>query len=107
MSTPYLVPLSGIPETFAITLGGVSYTFTVQYRNDPGGNGGWVLDIGDASNDPIISGIPLVTGADLLEQYGYLSFSGALYVQTAQDPDATPTFTNLGTDCNLYWVPAI
>lgn len=46
----------------------------------------------------------MVTGADLLAQYGYLGFGGSLYVQTVQNPDATPTFTNLGTDCNLYWV---
>jgi hypothetical protein len=103
MSTPYLIPLAGVPETFGITLGGTTYTFTLAWRNAPC-NPGWFLDIGDANNNPIIRGLPMVTGADLLAQYGYLGFGGSLYVQTVQNPDATPTFTNLGTDCNLYWV---
>ena len=103
MSTIYEIPLQvGTPQSFSITLGGVQYRLTLQYRNDPAA--GWTLDIADSTGDPIISGIPLVTGADLLAQYAYLGFGGRLRVQTTSDPDAVPTFTNLGDDGLLYWV---
>lgn len=105
MST-YVVPLSGSNESFSITLNTVNYGFLVMWRDDPCGMGGWFIDISDSLGDPLVQGIPLITGADLLEQYGYLGFNGSLYVQTAQDPMAPPTFDNLGTDCQLYWVDA-
>ena len=99
-----IVPLLGANETFQITLAGVSYGMQVVWRNDPGGEGGWFLDIADDEANPLLQGVPFVTGTDLLAQYGYMGFGGSLYVQTVQEPDATPTFTNLGTDCQLYWV---
>jgi len=89
-------------QQFTITLSGVTYTLTLQYRNISAG--GWVLDIGDSNNNPIIQGIPLVTGANLLAQYAYLGFTGALWVQTQDDPDAVPTFENLGIDGQVYYV---
>jgi hypothetical protein len=99
----YKIPLQpGVPQTFAATLDGVTYTLTLLYRNDP--SGGWVLDIADANGNPILGGIPLVTGVNLLEQYAHLGFVGGLYVQTTSDPDAVPTFENLGSDALLYWV---
>lgn len=100
----FIIPLRGTNELFAVALNGISYSMVVIWRDDPGGQGGWMLDIYDSQNDPILQGIPFVTGADLLAQYEYLGFGGSLYVQNDLDTDATPTFTNLGTDCNLYWV---
>jgi hypothetical protein len=101
----FTIPLTGSNEIFSITLNGVSYILTVIWRDDPCGMGGWFLDIADSVGDPLVQGIPFVTGADLLAQYGYLGFGGSLYVQTLLDnPQAPPTFTNLGTDCQLYWV---
>ena len=103
MSTAYEIPLQvGIPQTFTAKLSGVEYQLTLQYRNAP--NGGWVLDIANSAGVPIVSGIPLVTGANLLEQYAYLGFGGRLWVQTTSNPDAVPTFSNLGEDGLLYWV---
>jgi hypothetical protein len=102
MTTIYGIPLQAQPQTFTITLSGVAYTFVLNYRNTVGG--GWVLDIYNSSNVPIIQGLPLITGANLLAQYAYLGFVGALWVQTADNPDAVPTFQNLGTDGLLYYV---
>lgn len=104
MSTIFQVPVQTTGQVFTITLSGVIYTFTLLYRNVD--QGGWVLDIGDANNNPIVQGIPLVTGTDLLAQYVYLGFVGGLYVQTTTDPDAVPTFTNLSVDSQLYYVTA-
>jgi predicted Zn-dependent protease with MMP-like domain len=102
MASFYKVPLQAAPQKFTIVLSGVTYTLTMQYRNTL--MGGWILDIGDANNNPILQGIPLVTGVNLLDQYAYLGFVGALWVQTTTDPDEVPTYENLGTDGNVYYV---
>ncbi|SPA44833.1 phage baseplate plug family protein [Cupriavidus taiwanensis] len=96
------IPLSPLPQRFAITLGGVDYRLTVQYRK--AGGAGWVLDIADANNAPLVSGIPLVTGTDLLAQYKHLGFAGRLWVQGSADPDDVPTYEDLGIGSHLYWV---
>jgi hypothetical protein len=101
----YAIPVQqSTPQNFQILLGGVSYRLSLYYQNVP--QGGWTLDIADVSDNPILQGLPLVTGANLLAQYGYLNFGGALWVQTYTDPDAVPTFENLGGDAVLYWVTA-
>ncbi|TDV39524.1 hypothetical protein C7405_101643 [Paraburkholderia caballeronis] len=96
------IPLNPAPQTFFITLSGVVFQLTVQYRQ--AGGAGWVLDIADRNGNPIIGGIPLVTGVNLLEQYGYLGFTGGLWVQGSDDPDNVPTFDDLGIGSHLYWV---
>lgn len=98
----FSIPLEvGKPQALSIELGGLTYQLTFLYRNDP--NAGWTVDIADSAGNPIVQGIPLVTGADLLAQYRHLGFNGALVVQTAHDPDAVPTFENLGKDAQVYW----
>ena len=62
------------------------------------------MDIGDVNGNPLVSGIALVTGADLLGQYAYLGIGGQLIVMTDGDPSAIPTFTNLGIESHLYYV---
>lgn len=101
MSTVYIVPLLPTPQTFEITLGTTTYNLTVKWNTV---SICWVLDIADTANTTIVSGIPLVTGADLLAQYGYLNFGGKLIVQTDNAPNAVPTYANLGADSKLYFV---
>ncbi|AMM17512.1 hypothetical protein AX768_25265 [Burkholderia sp. PAMC 28687] len=96
------IPLSGVPESFLIALSGVQYKLTLQWRDAP--QGGWVLDIADSLANKIVSGIPLTTGADLLEQYAYLGIGGELWVQTDGDPAEVPTFENLGSTSHLYFI---
>lgn len=102
MATYSTIPLQAQPQAFSITLSGVVYNMTLKYQNVS--MGGWVLDIADANNKPLLQGVPLVTGADLLRQYSHLGFGGALWVQTQSNPNAVPTFKNLGTDGQLYYV---
>lgn len=103
MPSYYRIPLKvGTPQYFEATLGGVAYRLTLKYRNVE--QGGWCLDIADANGTSIIAGLPLVTGADLLAQHKHLGIGGRLWVQTLSDPDAVPTFENLGDDGVLYWV---
>ncbi|RRA01116.1 phage baseplate plug family protein [Burkholderia cepacia] len=101
-TTIYEIPLTPDPQTFTITLSGVAYQMTLQYRR--AGGTGWILDIADASGNALVSGIPLVTGVDLLGQYGYLGFGGRLWVQGADNPDNVPTFDDLGIGSRLLWL---
>jgi hypothetical protein len=96
----YTIPLTNTPQTFQIELAGITYTLTVKW-NDMGQS--WMLDIADSNNNYIVSGIPLVTGNDLLSGLAYLGIGGSLYVLTNSGsyPAAVPTLDNLGTDVQL------
>lgn len=98
----YEIPLSPAPQRFAIALAGTSYRLTVQYRD--AAMAGWILDIADINDNPILAGIPLVTGTDLLGQYATLGFGGSLFVGTDGDPDAVPTFGDLGQTAHVYFL---
>lgn len=91
----------GQAQTMQISLNGTVYTIKVRWC-DPASC--WTLDLSDSSGNPIIQGIPLVTGADLLTQYEYLGIGGALIAQTDNDVDAVPAFDNLGSQAGLYFV---
>lgn len=79
----------------------MEYRITVKW-NKPASC--WIVDVADNAGKAIVCGMALVTGADLLEQYGYLRFGGQLIAQTAHDADAVPTFTNLGGDGKMYFM---
>lgn len=100
MST-YEIPLSGQAQSFQVVVLNVTYTFTLIWREAAAE---WVLDIADVNGNPLVQGIPLVTGIDLLGQYGYLGLGYQLWVATDGDPDAVPTYANLGTLSHLYVV---
>ncbi|MDR8026974.1 hypothetical protein KPA93_27545 [Burkholderia cenocepacia] len=99
--TTFEVPLSSDGQTFKVSLDGAIYQLTVQWRN---AIGQWLLDIADANGDPLVNGIPLVTGCNLVEQYRYLGFNGGLWVQGADDPDDLPGYADLGSSSHLFWV---
>lgn len=97
------IPLTPAPQRFSISLGGQEYQLRLSYQNAP--EAGWLLDINQSgSGTPIACGLPLVTGADLLGQYEYLGIPGQLWVATDGDPDAVPTYDNLGQGGRLYFV---
>lgn len=96
--------MAALPQKFRVSLSGTIYkmrlTFcaAAQY---------WLLDIADADGNPIVNGIPLVTGALLLNQYAYLGFPGNLYVSNSPDPDAIPGWGDLGVNAQLCYKPAV
>lgn len=102
MPKTYKIPLSDKPQRFSITLGGVDLRMTLAYRNVE--QGGWTLDIADAQGSPLISGIPLVCGADLLAQHASVGIPGRLYWQGAPDPDQPPSFEGIASEGALFWV---
>lgn len=93
----YMIPLEPEPQSFSIALNGVEYRLTVRWFEAPAG--GWLLDMATVDDEPVLSGIPLVAGCDLLEQYEYLGIGGRLVVSG----DMPPTLDNLGNDVTLLF----
>ncbi len=90
----YQVPLTPTPQTFSMVLpNGLTYNFRLIFNFTP--NPCWLLDIADANGNPLVCGIPLVTGADLLAQYAYLGLACKMWCSSL------PTFANLGVTAFL------
>lgn len=95
----YEIPLTSEPEAFNLSLAGREVRLVVRWIEAR--EGGWMLDILEPDNAaPIVCGIPLVAGADLLEQYAYLEFGGELRLSG----DEPATLDNLGTDVRLLFI---
>lgn len=101
MSTAYEIPLSAEPQTFVITLAGAARRLTVRWSDL---TGLWLLDLASPEGDPILSGLPLLPGVDLLGQHKHLGFGGELWVQSLSDPNKTPDLESLGTDGLVFFV---
>ena len=98
----YEIPLTSANQTIRISILNTTYIIRTYYCNVD--MGGWVFDISDASGNAILTGVPMVTGANLLEQYAYLGLGFGMFVSTDGDMTAIPTFDNLGTNGHLYVV---
>ena len=106
MATNTEIPTQGgRPFNERVELLGVTYTLHFQWNKRAAC---WVLDIYDSTDQlKALCGIPLVTGADLLEQFLYIdlgrhAFMTAMTIGPGAPPDQVPTFWNLGTDSHLY-----
>ena len=96
------IPLSNSSEAFSVSLGGAYYNLATRWNAQINY---WTLDISDANNNPIVLGIPMVAGRNLLEPYQTLGFNFALYVM-CDGTQNDPAFTTLGISDNLYYVGA-
>ncbi len=84
-----------------ITLSNVTYKLGVKWNAFAAY---WVLDFADQNDAPILRGIPLVTGIDLLGQHKHIIPAGMLVAQTDGDAFAVPTADNLGTKGHIFYV---
>lgn len=94
----YEIPLSGAPERFEIEIAGNNYKMRIKW-NDYLNR--WCMDISRTDDTPLIRNLAMVAAENLLEQYEYLGFNFALYMQVDGKPYADADFTNLGTDARL------
>lgn len=102
----FLIPLRGIAESFEISLAGVNYLLTVKWNNSP--DAGWIFDLDNAdTNVSILAGAPFITGDNCLDGLDYLGIQGQIIVFTDGNADAVPTYTNLGTESNLYFTTSV
>lgn len=96
-----LIPFTNVPQEFEITLADRELILVNKW-NEP--SQCWLIDIIDAvTGNPIVAGIPMVTGCDLLEQYAYLGLNGQIIIYTDGDELSPPTLTNLGVEGNAYF----
>lgn len=102
MSTPFKIPLGAGAQSFVVPLAGVSYRMLLRWCAS-NATPAWVLDISTEAGAPLVRGLPLVTGCDLLSQHAHLGIGGGLYVVSDTDP---PTFDSLGTTTKLYFLPS-
>lgn len=90
------LPLTPQNRAFSATIAGALYKIVIIWRA-----GCWYMDLSDSSDSLIAGSIPLVTGADLLEQYAYLGLGFALFVVCDADGQDYPTENDLGISSHL------
>lgn len=102
MTTFYEVPIIAPPQIFNVQFpNGNTYFFRIMYNNceiTPC----WTIDIADSLLNEMVNGIPLVPGADMLEQYGYLGLGCIMWCTTDGDELQVPTRDNLGSTAHLW-----
>jgi len=101
MADVFEVPTTPTPQTFSIALAGVLYRLTLKWNVTAQV---WALDIDGVDGVPVLCGVPVVTGVDLLEPFAYLELGGKLFAMTDNDADLPPAFGNLGTTAHIYWI---
>lgn len=90
------IPLSADNQRFSIRINAATFTFRLLWRD-----GLWILDLNDAAGLALLCGVPLVTGSDLLAQYGYLGLGFALRVSCDDPTQELPSKTDPGSASHL------
>ncbi len=99
--------IAGRPQKQRVTLQTVTYTLLLNWND---WSECWVLDIYDSTGvTALVTGLAVVTGADLLGQLAYLDVASqaALMIMSTGpgvSPDEVPTFENLGTEGQIIYV---
>lgn len=81
-------------QSLNVRLEGITYGIDVIWR------GGYYLSI-SSSGKQIVTGIPLVTGCDLLAQYKYLKIPGKWIIYSDVDRSIVPEYSTLGQTSHL------
>lgn len=91
------IPLTPDNQQFNMVINNAAFRLKILWRERY-----WVMDMLDGEDNVIISGIPLITGVNLLAQYPALKFGFALVVICDDPAQALPTKTDLGVASHLY-----
>jgi len=100
-----IIPLLSVNQTFDIVLpvdgNNLKLGFYVYWNKIAEY---WCMDITDYRvGKKVLSGIPLLTGENMLEQYKYLAIGSAYLVNLSGKLPDTPNDNNLGTSFQLIW----
>lgn len=95
------LPVSSSAQSFFVQLVNISYKITLRWNAVAIA---WVMDIASQDEVPLVQGIPIVTGVDLLAPYAYLGIGGGIIAITEGDQDKVPTFDNLGKGGDVFFV---
>lgn len=94
------IPLTPDNQQFTTAINGVNYSILMLWRD----NAGWIIDLLDSTGADIVTGIPLVTGANLLAQFSYLNIGFGLALVCDDPAQDYPTKTDLGINSHLLVV---
>ena len=101
MSDVYEIPLVAGAQKFVCTLGDKAYLLQFSWRTAE--MGGWTLDILDSvTEEPIVAGILLTVGNDLLAPYAHFEM-GHLVALLDSKKDGHPTYEDMGSLLKLFW----
>lgn len=102
MSTPFEIPMkASTTQKLTVKLRNATYIIRARWNTAASV---WVIDLLTPDGVEVLTGIPMVCGADLLEQFAYMDFGGQLIAQTDNDVTVPPVFANLGDSGHLYYV---
>ncbi|CDZ83955.1 hypothetical protein BN1086_02089 [Citrobacter koseri] len=90
------IPLTADNQQFSINIAGTTWRTSIIWRDLY-----WIMDLYNDRSEAVISGIPLVTGADLLAQYAYMGLGFKLVVVCDDSTQDYPTKTDLGARSHL------
>jgi hypothetical protein len=97
----YELPLIAQQQSLRISLGGVYYNISVEW-NESSSN--WNINLSDDNGLSILNSIPLLTCANILEQFDYLRLGGNLRITVDSDNTSNPTYNDLGQTSHVYFV---
>ena len=104
-----ILPLSTAPNqslAVALSINGQSVNLKLKISFNQQA-GFWIMDIADTHGTPLVSSIPLVTGAwpagNLLAPYTYLNIGSAFLINQNGVASDWPDSSNLGSDFLLLW----
>lgn len=100
MTTLSIIPLEAGAQTLSVPLGGVTYRMRIWWRESV--TPCWMLDLSTDDGVALVSGLPMLPGADLLAQHKHLGVAGVLYVLA----DDEITYDSLGNSTRLYFLPS-
>jgi hypothetical protein len=99
------VPLDSAPnQTWSVSVsinGGVS-TFFLELNFNEIANY-WTMNISNSVQTLLLSGIPLLTGLNLLAQYAYLMIGSIFILNVSGTPQDSPISSDLGNDFVMVW----
>lgn len=102
MATIQEFPLRAEAQQMTIQLGITSYAVRFGWCDTP--DGGWFIDIADIDGNPLVQGLPLTAGENVLQQFDYLGFPGEIRVMTDSSDLVEPTYANLGTNGKVLFI---
>lgn len=95
-------PLRPEAQQMTIELASVLYTVRFGWCDTP--DGGWFMDLGTYEGAPLIQGLPLTAGEDVLQQFAYLGIGGEIRVETDGNSLVEPTYGDLGSNGKVLFI---
>lgn len=97
--TTYEIPLKPENQRLTVLIGETNYNLRVMWC---AASETWVLDISDSNDVPILHGVNLVSGADLLSQHEHLGIGVKMFCGSDGDLLRPPGAADLGITSHLW-----